>query len=88
MRTLAEDTSPEAERILIELLRRASPARKMQMVASANHACRELALCGLKMRFPNDSPVRLRRRFADLSLGKELAEKAYGPLPVDESARD
>jgi hypothetical protein len=88
MRTLAEDTSPEAERVLIELLRRASPARKMGMIASANRASRELALCGLKMRFPNDSPARLRRRFAGLWLGEELAEKAYGPLPADEPARD
>ena len=88
MRTLAEDTSPEAERVLIELLRRASPARKAQMIASANRASRDLALCGLKMRFPQDSPARLRRRFASLWLGAELAEKAYGPLPADEPARD
>jgi len=88
MRTLAEDTSPEAERVLVELLRRASPARKIQMIASANRASRELAICGLKMRFPNDSPARLRRRLAGLWLGEELAEKAYGPLPADEPARD
>jgi hypothetical protein len=87
MRTQSPDTSPEAERVLIELLRRASPARKIQMITSANRASRELALCGLKMRFPNDSPARLRRRFASLWLGEELAEKAYGPLPVDEPAR-
>lgn len=86
MRTLAEDTSPETERVLIELLRRASPARKVQMIASANRASRELALCGLKMRFPNESPARLRRRLAGLCLGEELAEKAYGPLPADEPA--
>jgi hypothetical protein len=87
MRTLAEDASPETERVLIELLRRASPARKMEMIASANLASRELALCGLRMRFPNESPARLRRRFASLWLGEELAGKAYGPLPADEPAR-
>ena len=88
MRTLAEDTSPEAERVLIELLRRASPERKVEMIASANRASRELALSGLKMRFPNDSPARLQRRLASLWLGEELARKAYGPLPADESERD
>ena len=86
MRTLAEDTSPEAEQFLLKLLRQASPARKFAMIASANRASRELALCGLKMRFPNDSPVRLRRRLASLCLGEELAEKAFGPLPADEPA--
>ena len=81
MRTLAEDTSPEAERVLIELWRQATPARKFEMISSASRASRELALCGLKMRFPNDSPAQLRRRLAGLWLGEELAEKAYGALP-------
>jgi hypothetical protein len=36
MRTLASDTTPEAERVLVELLREASPASKMAMVLSAN----------------------------------------------------
>ena len=88
MQTLAEDTSPEAERVLIGLLRRASPARKARMIASAHRAARELALCGLKLRFPNDPPARLRRRLASLWLGDELAEKVYGPAPEDEPARD
>jgi hypothetical protein len=83
MRTLAEDTSPEAERVLIELLRKATPARKFKMIVSANLASRKLAMCGLRMRHPNESPERLRRRLADLWLGKELAEKAYGPLDPD-----
>ena len=81
MRTLPEDTSPEAERVLIELLRNASPARKLAMVLSANRTARTLALTGLRERHPGESPARLRRRFADLWLGPELAARAYGPLP-------
>ena len=84
MRQLAEDTSPEAERVLIELLRKASPARKMEMVLSANRTARALALTGLRERHPTESPERLRRRLADLWLGPELAAKAYGPLPEHE----
>ena len=82
MRTLAEDTHPEAERVLIELLRGASPARKVAVVLSANRTARELALTGLRERHPGESPARLRRRLADLWLGPELAAKAYGPLPA------
>jgi len=82
MRTLAEDTHPEAERVLIELLRGASPARKVAVVLSANRTARELALTGLRERHPGESPARPRRRLADLWLGPELAAKAYGPLPA------
>jgi hypothetical protein len=80
MRTLAEDTHPAAEHVLIELLRRASPARKMAMVLSANRTARALAMTGLRERHPGESSSRLRRRLADLWLGPELAAKAYGPL--------
>jgi len=84
MRTLAEDTQPEAERVLIELLRGASPKRKLAMVLNANRTARLLALTGLRERHPNESPARLQRRLADLWLGPELAAKAYGPLPDHE----
>jgi hypothetical protein len=84
VKTLAEDTSPEAERVLIELLREASPARKMEMVLSANRSARMLAMAGLRERFPQESEARLRRRLADLWLGPDLAERAYGPLPPNE----
>lgn len=84
MRTLAEDTDPKAEQVLLELLRGASPARKMAMVLEANRTSRALAWTGLRERHPHDSPARLRRRLADLWLGPELAAKAYGPLAKDE----
>ena len=84
MRTLAEDTHPEAERVLVELLRSASPARKIAMVLDANRTARTLALTDLRERHLNDSPARLQRRLAELWLGPELAARAYGPLPADE----
>jgi len=80
MQTLAADTHPEAERVLIELWRRSSPARKLAMVLSANRTARALVLAGLRERHPGESSARLRRRLADLWLGPELAAKAYGPL--------
>jgi hypothetical protein len=80
MRTLAADTHPEAERVLVELWRRASTARKMAMVLGANRTARALALTGLRERHPGEPPARLHRRLADLWLGPELAAKAYGPL--------
>jgi hypothetical protein len=84
MRALAEDTHPDAERVLIDLLRKASPARKLVMVLEANRTARALSLAGLRERYPGESGPQLRRRLADLWLGPELAAKAYGPLPERE----
>ena len=77
---LAEDTDAAAEQVLLQLLRDATPARKMRMILEANRTARALALTGLKERHPGDSPRRIKRRLADLWLGPELAAKAYGPL--------
>src|SRR5947207_9743775 len=56
---LAEDTDPAAEQMLLQLLREATPARKMRMVLEANQTARTLALAGLKERHPGDSSARL-----------------------------
>lgn len=78
------DTPPEAERVLFAMLREMPPWRKVEMVVQLNQTVRELALAGLRERYPNDSPEKLRRRLADIVLGPELAEKAYGPLTETE----
>ena len=80
MTTLYTDTRPEAERVQIELLRRAPAWRKLQMVDQLNQAARVLALSGLRQRYPHATPAELRRRLADLVLGAELAARVYGPL--------
>ena len=78
------DTSPDAERVQIELLRRTSPARKLELVGQLNETVRAFALAGLRLRHPDASPEELRRRLADLVLGPELAAKVYGPPPQEE----
>jgi hypothetical protein len=42
-------------------------------------AVRGLSLAGLRSRHPQASEAELRRRFADIHLGPDLAAKAYGP---------
>lgn len=74
------DTNPAVEAFLIDLLRQASPARKMEMLAELNAAARMLALAGLRSRYPQDSEDRIRRRLADLLLGEVLAKKVYGDI--------
>ena len=83
---LFPDTSPEAEAVLIGLLRQAPPWRKLYMVEQLNQTVRALALTGLRQRYPEATPQELRRRLADLLLGPDLARRAYGPLETEGSS--
>jgi hypothetical protein len=85
MTTLFADTGPEAERVLIELLRQAPVTRKIEMLGQMNAAARQLALQGLRARHPGATEAELRRYLADLLLGPELAARAYGPRPSEAS---
>ena len=74
------DTHPAADEILNRLLRQAPVWRKMEMLADLNRTARQLAMEGLREKFPEASEPVLRRHLADLLLGPELAESVYGPL--------
>jgi hypothetical protein len=78
------DTRPEAEKVLLDLLSQAPAWRKLEMVDQMNRAVRELALSGLRQRYPNAAPEELWRRLADLLFGPELAAQAYGPVQARE----
>ncbi len=81
---LFADTRPEAQAVLIGLLRRAPAWRKVRMVHQLNQTVRLLALRGLRTRYPDATPQELRRRLADLLLGPALAARVYGPLAAPE----
>ena len=80
MSVLSSDTHPKMEALQIQLWRQASPTRKMHMLAQLKSSVRTLALMGLRSRYPQASEAELRRRLADLLLGKELARKVYGAM--------
>ena len=80
MRTQSPDTSPEAERVLIELLRQAPAWHKLRLLEDTNRSVKDLLLSGLRQRFAHDSPAVLRRKLAGLWLGTGLAATVYGPL--------
>jgi hypothetical protein len=79
METLS-DTRPEITAMQNQLLRQASPARKLAMLGEMNETVKTLMYSGLRTRYPMDSAVKLHRRLADLILGTELAQRVYGPL--------
>jgi hypothetical protein len=79
-RTLSRDTSSDAEAVQVEIYRRMSARRKLELVEEANRTTRDLALAGLRMRHPEAGPEELFRRLMDLMLGEDLTAEVYGPL--------
>ncbi len=74
------DTDPKARRVLINLLRQASAARKIELAGQLNRLARAFALSDLRMQHPTASGAELNRYLADRLLGPQLAERVYGPL--------
>ncbi|MFZ5809310.1 MAG: hypothetical protein ACOY16_08515 [Chloroflexota bacterium] len=78
MTPLYSDTHIKMEALQIQLWRQASPTRKMNMLAQLNASAQILALAGLRSQYPQAGEAELRRKLADLLLGKDLALKVYG----------
>lgn len=70
-----EDTSPAAERVLIDGYRRMSPARKAAQVASLTQAVQQLALARLRAESPDASDHELRLKLAALWLPEDLLQR-------------
>ena len=83
MVTLSADTSPHIEQMQIEGLRQMPGWRKLELVGEMNRTVRELALAGLRQRYPDDTSAQRKRRLADLLLGPELAARVYGSMPEE-----
>jgi hypothetical protein len=71
------DTSSDAERVLIDLYRRMTPAEKLRRVAELNEAA-ALARAGLRLRDPRADEREIFLRLASLRLGSAMVELVYG----------
>jgi hypothetical protein len=80
MSEIPSDNRPEVADLQRTLLRQVGSARKLAMLCEMNKTVKTLALSGLRTRYPDDSPVILRRRLADRIPGPERAAQVYGPL--------
>ena len=75
MRTQSMDTSPEAERVQIELMRKASPARLFGMVRSMSQTMIQASRETLRKLHPDLTPEELNLLFIELYYGKDLAQQ-------------
>ncbi len=74
------DTDPNTERLYMALIRTVPSWRKAEMVGQMFETMKQLALVGLRQRYPQANETELRRGLAEILLGSDLAQKAYGPL--------
>lgn len=78
MKTLSRDTSPEAEAVLMELLRQAPVWKRLQMVDQMHETLRLLTIADLRRCYPNADENEINRRLAARLLSRADVMAAYG----------
>lgn len=77
MRTLAKDTSVEAEAQLIKLWRQRTPEKKLKSLTGLGQLARSLVLSGLRSKYPGAGEHELRKLLYVRRLGQEMSEKIF-----------
>jgi hypothetical protein len=72
------DTSPEAEKVLIELYRRMPPSWKLKQVLDLNRTVELLAMADIRRRHPDADERELRLRLGSRWLDREIMRKVFG----------
>ncbi len=82
---LFEDTSPEAEAVLIEGYRQMSPRQKMEQVTALNRTAERFARARLRVQYGPDVPEReMQLRLAALRLERDTMIEVFGWDPERE----
>jgi hypothetical protein len=81
----SRDTSLEADRIMVELLRRASIGRKWIMVDEQCDLVRSLARSGLGARYPEADSNEIDARLCELILGPEVGPQVLAARQARDS---
>jgi len=71
------DTHPDAEKAYIDLMRKFSISKKLAMVREITFACQQMALTGIKKRYPEADEKEMRLRLGALWLKKEIMDKVF-----------
>lgn len=72
------DTTPEVMKVINELYRQMSPARKFELICNAYRFGQSLAMAGIKLRHPNATKKQIWHLWAKQHLGEKLYNKVYG----------
>ena len=71
------DTSPEAERIQLDIFRRMSPEERLQRGSELSQLCRGLLADGVRYRHPDYGEDEIHLAVIRIELGDELFLKVY-----------
>ena len=71
----ASDTDPESQRIQMDLLRRASPSKRLRLALSLSRSVMALSRAGLARRLDEADPTEIGLRFVALHYGEDLADE-------------
>jgi hypothetical protein len=74
-RCLSNDTSPEAEQIQLELLRRATPQERLALALSLSDRVIWLARRAIRRTMPEASEQEVRLKFVAVHYGQDLADR-------------
>lgn len=74
---LNHDTAPEIEQRQIEAWRVMTPTQKAAIVSGLTRAAYEMALAGVRHRYPGKTAREHFLRLAIVTLGRDLAGRAY-----------
>jgi len=80
------DTHPEAERIWIDLLRRAGPERRLAMAIELTDRVVRTARAAIARANPQLPPLKQKLLLAEVSYGREVADRVRDYLLTRESA--
>ena len=72
------DTTPEAMKVMNDLYRKMTAARKIEMVFDACRTGQLLSMAGIRMQHPHASEEEVWHIWAKRHLGEELYGKVYG----------
>lgn len=73
------DTTADIAERQIAIWRAMSPTEKLELVRALNRTVLELEEAGIRHRHPGITDAAVFRMIAERRLGKELAERVYGP---------
>ena len=77
------DTSPEAWKVLIDLMRKMSPEERLQRTFEYSALVRKFAEAGVRQKYPEAGEREIFLRSAHRRLGADLYAKVYGAeLPL------
>jgi hypothetical protein len=82
---LSRDTSRDAEQMQIQAWRAMTTVEIAGLVACASRSIRALSLAGIRDRHPGDSEEMIVARYAEITLGRDLARRVY---PILQRASD